>query len=112
MREVKHNTQAIAAAHQLSPGTRQPRPRIGRMRKLERHALRENIGPTPHQPERTQAHAIKYLERIKVCVNPLGTLHMHDGYMNIMRQAVFHFLDSMHHLDLSLRFGLQSEEVR
>src|SRR5712692_11860651 len=37
---------------------------------------------------------------------------MHDGYMNIMRQAVFHFLDSMHHLDLSLRFGLQSEEVR
>src|SRR5260370_7178909 len=79
--EIKHNAQAITGAHQGFPGICQSRAGVGRVRKLERDAVGEGVGPAPYYTKRTQPRLEENLDRAPFRINALSPLALqHSTY--------------------------------
>src|SRR6266516_2394213 len=111
MREVEHNAKAIAGADQLSPRVCQPRTGIGRMGKLERHAVSESIRSTPDYTKRAQSCLVENLERVQSRINSLCSLEVQDRSENALTQTCHQFTDGTNNLELFLCFGLKPEQA-
>src|SRR5216683_1550116 len=86
--EIKHNAQAITGAHQGFPGICQSRAGVWRVRKLERDAVGEGVGPAPYYTKRTQPCLVENLEGVQFRINGLCPLEVQNRSEHTLAQTV------------------------
>src|SRR5260370_7139402 len=96
--EIKHNAQAITGAHQGFPGICQSRAGVGRVRKLERYAMGEGVGPAPYYTKRTQPRLVENLERVQFRINGLCPLELHTPPHPTLPHTAHHLPPRAHNL--------------
>ena len=78
MRAVDEDPESVAGVDETLSRSGQPRARVGRRRKPERHARAELVRPRPRRPERTETTLVPAFEIGEIGRERLGSLHVHD----------------------------------
>ena len=79
VREVEHDSQAVAGLHQGPPGIGEPGPRVGTGGKAEGNAVPEDRRPAPDRSERAQAALVQDIQHVVIRVDRLRPLEVEHG---------------------------------